>query len=420
MKLSAGEQPTVRRRWLRHLLFWPLLATLGTSLLLLDASPLVARSESIAPESIAEAKSLFKRNDPRRLQNGETRTAEIPAPLIDEGVNYFASRHLHGRGAFIMTEDSAELRLTRRLPLGPLAAYLNVRASIREAAGEPRIASASVGKLPVPTPAAEWLLEALLNRFGAAEQWRDARRAIREIRFEPTSGRVGVTYVWERGLLERARTLALTSAEIVDIKTAHDALVALLGQHAPGSKLPLTDVLPPLLNAVDSKVPLRRAALLVLASYLAEKNLALLIPAARQWPSARWQRLTLQQRYDSAQHFVVSAALAAWAGEPAANAIGLYKEIDDARRGSGFSFADLAADRAGTRFGELIVENSPRLATVLRGKVSDDDLLPTLQALPEGYSADEFTAVFGNRDSPAYQRLLAEIERRLDGLPLYR
>ncbi|HQO29014.1 MAG TPA: hypothetical protein PKY22_05750, partial [Accumulibacter sp.] len=105
---------------------------------------------------------------------------------------------------------------------------------------------------------------------------------------------------------------------------------------------------------------------------------------------------------------------------PAANAIGLYKEIDDARRGSGFSFADLAADRAGTRFGELIVENSPRLATVLRGKVSDDDLLPTLQALPEGYSADEFTAVFGNRDSPAYQRLLAEIERRLDGLPLYR
>jgi uncharacterized protein YfiM (DUF2279 family) len=59
-------------------------------------------------------------------------------------------------------------------------------------------------------------------------------------------------------------------------------------------------------------------------------------------------------RYDSAQHFVISAALAAWAGEPAANAIGVYKEIDDSRRGSGFSFADLAADRAGTRFGEVL------------------------------------------------------------------
>jgi len=420
LKISPGDGPPASRCWARRLLLWALLPPLALFALLLDASPLVARSETIAPESIAEAKRLFRRNDPRRLQNGEVRTAEIPAKLIDEGVNYFASRRLHGRGAFVMTEDSAELRLTCRLPLGPATTYLNLRASVREAAGEPRIAAASIGDLPLPNFVAEWLLEAVISRFGIAEQWHNARRAIRQISFEPVSGLVGITYVWEHGLLERARTLALTATEIDDIKIAHYALAGLLDHRAPGSKLALVQVLPPLLNAVGGKLPARRAALLVLASYLAEKNLAQLLPAARQWPRSRWLRLTLQERHDSAQHFVVSAALAVWAGEPAANAIGLYKEIDDSNGGSGFSFADLAADRAGTRFGELIVENSPRLTSLLTAKVRDDDLLPSLQAFPEGYSADEFKAIFGNRDTPAYQRLSEEIERRLDKLPLYR
>jgi uncharacterized protein YfiM (DUF2279 family) len=131
-------------------------------------------------------------------------------------------------------------------------------------------------------------------------------------------------------------------------------------------------------------------------------------------------KLILLGRHDSAQHFAVSAALAAWAGEPAANAIGLYKEVEDARGGSGFSFADLAADRAGTRFGELVAEGSPRLDVALRGSLGDSDLAPSLDGLPEALSEAEFQRRYGGRDNPAYRQLLAEIERRLAALPLYR
>lgn len=49
--------------------------------------------------------------------------------------------------------------------------------------------------------------------------------------------------------------------------------------------------------------------------------------AARGWPRLRWVRIDLAGRHDLAQHFVVSAALAAWSGEPVADAIGLYKEL---------------------------------------------------------------------------------------------
>jgi len=405
------------------LLLLPVILALLTLALLAAAvqwTPLVARSETIAPEAVAEAKRLLRHNDPRRLQNGDVRTAEIPAALIDEGINYLASRRLHGRGAFAMAEDSAEVRLTLAVPLGATAAYLNFRATVREAAGEPRIAAASIGDLRLPAALAEGLLEMALVRFGVAEQWQNARQAVRQISFEPASGLVGVTYVWESGLFDRARTLAFTPAEIAEIKAAHLALAGLLDHYAPGSRVLLAQVLPSLLNAVEPAPRARRAALLVLASQLAEKNLALLIPAARQWPRIRWLKLTLQGRHDSAQHFVVSAALAAWAGEPAANAIGLYKEIDDSRGGSGFSFADLAADRAGTLFGERLIGRSSQLDAALAGPLTDADLLPSLSAFPEGFSAAEFKAQFGDRDSPAYRRLNDEIERRLAELPLYR
>lgn len=412
-----------RWRWTRRWLLLPLILALLMLALIaaaLQRTPLVARGETIAPEAIAEAKRLLRHNDPRRLQSGEVRTAEIPATLIDEGINYLASRRLHGRGAFAMAEDNAEVRLTLGVPLGIAVAYLNFRATVREAAGEPRIAAATVGDLRLPAAAAEWLLDVALTRFGVAEQWQNARRAIRQIAFEPASGLVGVTYVWESGLFDQARTLAFTPAEIAEIKAAHLALAGLLDHYAPGGRMPLARVLPPFLNAVEATPRARRAALLVLASQLAEKNLALLIPAARHWPRVRWLKLTLQGRNDSAQHFVVSAALAAWAGEPAANAIGLYKEIDDSRGGSGFSFADLAADRAGTRFGERLIGDSSRVDAALAGALTDGDLLPPLAALPEGFSSTEFKAHFGDRDSPAYRRLSDEIERRLDELPLYR
>jgi hypothetical protein len=131
-------------------------------------------------------------------------------------------------------------------------------------------------------------------------------------------------------------------------------------------------------------------------------------------------KLILGGRYDSAQHFVISAALAAWAGEPLAEAIGTYKELADARHGYGFSFADLAADRAGTAFGELLVARSPRVAALLASEFSDADLLPPLDGLPEYLRQREFRQRFGGPGQPAYEQQSAEIERRLQSMPLYR
>ena len=125
-------------------------------------------------------------------------------------------------------------------------------------------------------------------------------------------------------------------------------------------------------------------------------------------------------RVDFPLHFLVSAALATESSTPLSKAIGIYKEVADARHGSGFSFNDVAANRAGTRFGQRITESAPALQRRLAGGVDDADLLPRTDDLPEFMPEAEFQRRFGGVGAPAYLALLAEIDRRIADLALYR
>ena len=112
--------------------------------------------------------------------------------------------------------------------------------------------------------------------------------------------------------------------------------------------------------------------------------------------------------------------MAAEAGGPFADAVGVFKEVLDARGKSGFSFNDLAADRAGARLGLLARQRPATLQTRVAAGLGDADFLPDVRDLPESLTAADFNARYGAIGSPAYQRLLADIESRIDALPLYR
>lgn len=407
--------------WLAGTLLLLGLAAGGLLLAALDSKPLVERSETISQATVNQARWLFHTNDPRHLQPGEARQTAIPTALIDEGINALASRSLHARGALVLGEETAEIRITRRVPLLPGERYLNLTATFREGGGEPKIITATIGQLTIPPQLLEFILASAIQGAGYGPEWTLARQAIRALSFEPQHQRIVVSYVWEPALLDRARSIAFKPDDLVRIRAAQESLAALLDHHAPGRRIPLVDVLRTILdvNGADQHEN-RRAALLVLGVYLAEKNIATLIPEARGWPQLRPVALMLAGRNDSAQHFVVSATLAAWAGEPVADAIGVYKELADAQHGSGFSFADLAADRAGTRFGELLNRNDPRLNGLLQKEFKDGDLIPVISDLPESINARDFQHQFGSTNSPAYRQLTAEIEQRLDAIPLYK
>ncbi len=128
---------------------------------------------------------------------------------------------------------------------------------------------------------------------------------------------------------------------------------------------------------------------------------------------------TMRGRRDLAQHFVVSCFLTAAHGSLAAEAAGVAKELLDAKRGSGFSFADLAADKAGVAFAARILAQKTRCRG-LADTFSVADYMPSVAQLPEGIGWDEFVAKYGGEFNPRFQQITQEILDRIHALPPYR
>jgi hypothetical protein len=174
-----------------------------------------------------------------------------------------------------------------------------------------------------------------------------------------------------------------------------------------------------------------RALLVALGVGLDHSNLLWTIPGASglaravESPTERTARLavlgepTIRGRRDLAQHFFVSGYLAATMGAATAQTAGVAKELVDSHGTSGFSFADLAADRAGVRFAEGILSRRFALGLLSQG-FSASAFLPEVKDLPEGLSAAELASQFGTANDPRFQNQLKEIDRRLLLLPPYR
>ncbi len=126
---------------------------------------------------------------------------------------------------------------------------------------------------------------------------------------------------------------------------------------------------------------------------------------------------TVHGRHDLAQHFGVSAALTALWGARRAEATGLAKEwLDAADGGSGFSFADLAADLAGITFAGRVVDRPARLAALEKGfRVADFTVAP--KGLEEGLSQAAFAKRYGSLRDERFKKALAALRKRVQARP---
>jgi hypothetical protein len=127
---------------------------------------------------------------------------------------------------------------------------------------------------------------------------------------------------------------------------------------------------------------------------------------------------TMRGRRDLAQHFFVSAGLAALVGAENAESAGLLKELADSRGGSGFSFADLAADLAGVAFAVQLRAGRLKLPE-LAGSFAVEDFLPPCADLPEGIPWEDFSAKYMQADGAAFEKQRTAIRRRVESLPAY-
>lgn len=173
------------------------------------------------------------------------------------------------------------------------------------------------------------------------------------------------------------------------------------------------------------------AALMALSLYFGADTFELLVGNVSQLTSKqREQRLFLQShvklrnRVDLQKHFIYSIALQLFGSTTASDTIGEFKEfLDSNPGGSGFSFADLTADRAGTRLAQLATQtdvSGSKVQLLFNGKVNESDFMPDISSVPEGISAKVFEKEYRNVSSSNYQKMLALIDSQLASLVLYK
>jgi len=413
----------IRRLALSVAVLAALLAVLAY--LALDAKPEVQAPAGLSRQEIDRVERLLRESDPRGLRGPVYRTLVLTTDDLNALLGYLSERLQGATSRVSLAPGEAHTQVTLRVPPNPLGGYLNVAATLAARRNTLVARDLRIGRVPVPEFLTAWgwrWVEGLLDQDPT---FRLAREAVRDLRIGRDA--VRVRYEWRPELAGAARDRLVPQADQDRLARYQERLGEVLARPQAARDQSVLALLQALAAASpaesDGLAAENRALLVVLAAYALGRDLRLLSPQAAARAPRRAGSITLRGRVDLAQHFLTSAALSAAGGEGLADAMGLSKELADARGGSGFSFTDLAADRAGARFGTTATDPSgggrawrERLAA----GIGEADVMPAVADLPELLPEKELLARFGGVGTPRYDALLEEIDRRVAALAFYR
>ncbi len=397
--------------------------------LAIESNPSVEQHTIVTPEHIERARDLFDQHRQHSLQNVPT-TINILSEDIDIAANYLAKLFTNGKARVNLSHRQAEIHASLPLSLQFIQGHINFQATLIETTALPQPQSIRIGRLAIPDSASQFLSARLIEWFKQHPYYGHSINIIKHVRFSSETLKVAYHLSDKLSTSNSYGLPVLSKAEQDKVYRYHLFLVQNSRQQHPDKSAQadqtLSQILQPLMQMAakyseKNQAPVEnRAAILAATFHILKLPLEYLIPDATDWPRAKHQIITLDGRQDFAQHFIVSAAITAYADTFLSNAIGLYKEIEDARSGSGFSFNDIAADQAGTAFGERATTSQTtavKLQQWIAQGITDKDLMPTWADLPEHLPKPVFQQQFGQMDTPAYDQMMKKIEQRVSALP---
>jgi hypothetical protein len=445
--LTGNSGPTRKRRWF-FIIALAFIILLGSIVLLaglaLEKDPLVVRTSVPTVESAQQVKFLAKTilsalEDQREITVIAASESDLNAVMLlgGRGVRRFS-------GQAFVTPGVLRVNISVRMPRNPLGHYLNLRGEILSDERGLNIHGVTIGKLPLPG----WLVwsvsKNLLNVTMGNNDGSVLLESISSLDITRDAVVVKIASLAKnKERLKRLQQLMTKLAQIgrngknhwdtAVITQYYTRLLETERRFQPPAKPSLADFLGPLFqlarerSAAGEPVTENSQALMALSIYLGnpqfEKLAHITLPKELLGRSAHLQKVPLGGRQDLRLHFVVSAGLKLLSDHSISSAIGEFKELLDADRGgSGFSFVDLAADRAGIRFVEVATDSSGgarRLQELLAGRSEEARFFPIVADLPEDMPKAEFEQRYKGLDSAAYRGLVHEIDRRIDQCPVY-
>jgi hypothetical protein len=416
---------------MKRLIGWSVLCVVLAGLtvlpwLMLDDAPAIEPPGEFRRNDLAWIKTLFQKHDPRRQTPDVIQSIQLDEAELNRLLNYAVELRRVSGIAAELTPGLATVTATMAVPPNPFGRYLNLTAEVADMPGGIRIQGLQLGSLPLPGALADGIARLTHRMLRRDETYATLADAFSQVDFD--ENQATLDYRWHPELLtqlERKSVHLLIAPEDQAHMLAYaEKLDALLKPYPRGSTVPLARVIAPLFGHAHASggdaAGENRAAFTALAAYLSGISLPKLLEGdSRSIRRAPRVLLSVHGRRDFAEHFMISAALTVNGGSRLANAIGLIKEEEDANTGSGFSFTDLAANRAGVKLGERATgEGAVQVQQQLSAVRSDADLLPDFRDLPEFMSQAEFDRRFGPVGSPRYLKIIDRIDARLAEHPL--
>ncbi len=417
------------------LILWPAIVFFC----LIDDTPLVSGHQKLTLDNVQKVKAIINDNKPRNMGRKQVRSMTLSENDLDTLLNYGV---LHGLGTetlftkIELPEKRIHLWITFSLPSNPLGRYLNAFISLKNSETFLDIDFLKAGKLTIPGIFINPVIRGIHHLLLYSELYKGLSQYIHAIRdISISSGYLSLVYEWDPAALglmhETGKQLLLSKDHQEKLVLYYNKLVQILRPHQ-NKKISLAAILKPMWifareqSKISQTPVLENTALLqVLSLYSIGRGLKDLVHEdfKKQMEPFVAAFFTLYGRTDLPKHFLISAGLAVSAGSKLSNFIGIAKEVDDSDKGSGFSFADLAADKAGVRMGELSA-GSPDQAAVFQKRMSDieqeTDFMPLIDGLPEGIRKLEFRKTYTDLDSESYAMINYEIDKRIKECPVYR
>jgi hypothetical protein len=430
-------------RWLGGLLILllliVLLAAAGAAVMtinMIEDQPLVSDNQAPDYATVADSKVLLKRIL-RQLESGAGTTQVWVSEQELQNLAQLGSYTFERLQADVdLQQGQINSRLSIRLPANPLGKFLNLSALFAESSQGIAVDKLQIGSVSLP---GKWLLPLLARLADSQLQNHHASELLASVQGLGIRGDTAILVLQSPGglrgklkqTLKNFQASRMPAAERDSVLHYYQLLTDLAGDNWYAQQ-PFSNFLVPLMTEAagraqnGSAVAENRAVIWALAIYFSygrfETLVGDLVSSQRKLQIPAYY-VTLGGRRDLMQHFLYSAAITLATQQGIGIAAGEFKELlDSGNGGSGFSFADLAADRAGVHFAtESTASEAAALALQqhFRDDPSEAGYFPDIAGLAEGLGEAVFEQRYGNTRSAAYRRELTTIDRRITSLPAY-
>jgi hypothetical protein len=388
--------------------------------------PEVELDWSLTRDDIIRAKKILREG--AKTKPDEIATIQLSRDDLNLAANYLLNRYSKSAVEISLKENKLKFVVTMTVPENRLGKYLNITFRLGNEEGEqlPTITKFKAGQLLIPAKIAGFIINTFIENSALNNYFILATRPIQGIKIEPE--KITISYFSNLETLITAKNVLTGTDNPPALNIYHQKIADIIANHDPAWRLSLAELLKPLFEIayqrsnLDNAIEENRLVIMTVNDYVNKKQSQAFEQPAKPDDGKQYVAF-LYKRSDLAQHFIGSAALTASVNDQVAKVVGEEKELSDAHGGSGFSFIDLTADKAGTRFGEVATASpeSARQLQLAMMQIKDyTDFMPDPRDLPEKMNEADFKKRYGSIHSADYREISKKIDARIAEIPMYK